>query len=70
MRAGQIFSRSELEGQIYRWNEEVESNAIESLIHTIRKKLGATVIRNVRGVGRMVDRRHDKVPARASFRRA
>lgn len=55
-RLGTILSRSELERQIYGWNEEVESNAIEFLIHTIRKKLGATVIRNVRGVGWMVDR--------------
>ena len=55
-RPGTVLSRSELERQIYGWNEEVESNAIEFLIHTIRKKLGATVIRNVRGVGWMVDR--------------
>jgi two-component system, OmpR family, response regulator len=55
-RPGTIQSRSELERQIYGWNEEVESNAIEFLIHTIRKKLGATAIRNVRGVGWMVDR--------------
>src|SRR5712675_1983046 len=55
-RPGTIQSRSELERQIYGWNEEVESNAIAFLIHTIRKKLGATVIRNVRGVGWMVDR--------------
>src|SRR3984893_7340726 len=39
-RPGTILSRSELERQIYGWNEEVESNAIEFLIHTIRKKLG------------------------------
>jgi two-component system OmpR family response regulator len=55
-RPGTILSRSELERQIYGWNEEVESNAIEFLIHTIRKKLGASAIRNVRGVGWMVDR--------------
>ena len=55
-RPGTVLSRSELERQIYGWNEEVESNAIEFLIHTIRKKLGATAIRNVRGVGWMVDR--------------
>ncbi|WP_426436596.1 response regulator transcription factor [Bradyrhizobium genosp. P] len=55
-RPGTILSRSELERQIYGWNEEVESNAIEFLIHTIRKKLGTTAIRNVRGVGWMVDR--------------
>lgn len=55
-RPGTILSRGELERQIYGWNEEVESNAIEFLIHTIRRKLGTTVIRNVRGVGWMVDR--------------
>ena len=55
-RPGTVLSRSELERQIYGWNEEVESNGIEYLIHTIRKKLGATAIRNVRGVGWMVDR--------------
>jgi two-component system, OmpR family, response regulator len=55
-RPGTILSRSDLERQIYGWNEEVESNAIEFLIHTIRRKLGATAIRNVRGVGWMVDR--------------
>jgi two-component system OmpR family response regulator len=55
-RPGTILSRGELERQIYGWNEEVESNAIEFLIHTIRKKLGVPAIRNVRGVGWMVDR--------------
>jgi two-component system OmpR family response regulator len=52
---GAILSRGDLERQIYGWNEEVESNAVEFLIHALRKKLGATVIRNVRGVGWMVD---------------
>ena len=55
-RPGAILSRSEFERRIDGWNEEVESNAIEFLIHTIRKKLGATAIRNVRGVGWMADR--------------
>jgi len=53
---GAILSRDDLERHVYGWNEEVESNAIEFLIHTIRKKLGALAIRNVRGVGWMVDR--------------
>jgi two-component system OmpR family response regulator len=56
VRPGIILSRSDLERQIYGWNEEVESNSVEFLIHTIRRKLGATSIRNVRGVGWMVDR--------------
>ncbi len=54
-RPGAVLSRGEIERQIYGWNEEVESNAIEFLIHAIRKKLGAAAIRNVRGVGWMVD---------------
>ena len=53
---GRIFSRAELETRLYGWNEEVESNAVDFLIHGVRKKLGATVIRNVRGAGWMVDK--------------
>jgi two-component system OmpR family response regulator len=55
-RPGIILSRSDLERHIYGWNEEVESNAVEFLIHAIRKKIGPEAIRNVRGVGWMVDR--------------
>jgi two-component system, OmpR family, response regulator len=55
-RPGIILSRTDLERHIYGWNEEVESNAVEFLIHAIRKKIGADAIRNVRGVGWMVDR--------------
>lgn len=57
MRPGAILSRSELEHRIYGWNEEVESNAIEFLIHSLRKKLGSDIIKNVRGVGWMVAKR-------------
>ncbi|MBU6436540.1 MAG: response regulator transcription factor [Betaproteobacteria bacterium] len=53
-RPGAILSRSELEDRLYGWNEEVESNAVEFLIHALRKKLGTDVIKNVRGVGWMV----------------
>lgn len=56
LRPGAILSRKELEDRIYGWNEEVESNAVEFLIHGIRKKLGQSAIKNVRGVGWMVDR--------------
>jgi two-component system OmpR family response regulator len=56
IRPGAILSRQELERNIYGWNEEVESNAVEFLIHALRKKLGAAAIRNIRGVGWMVDR--------------
>lgn len=56
LRPGAILSRDDLESRIYGWNEEVESNAVEFLIHAVRKKLGSQVIRNVRGMGWMVDR--------------
>ena len=54
VRPGAILSRAELEDRIYGWGEEVESNAVEYLIHSLRRKLGAQAIRNVRGVGWMV----------------
>lgn len=56
LRPGAILTRAELEARIYGWNEEVESNAIDFLIHGVRKKLGADVIKNVRGTGWRVDK--------------
>ncbi len=56
LRPGAILSRAELENRLYGWNEEVESNAVEFLIHALRKKLGADIIKNVRGVGWMVSK--------------
>lgn len=54
LRPGAILSRAELEDRVYGWGEEVESNAIEFLIHALRKKLGSDAIKNVRGTGWMV----------------
>ena len=59
LRPGAVLSRDDLENLIYGWNEEVESNAVEYLIHSIRRKLGAGAIKNVRGVGWVVDRDAD-----------
>ncbi len=50
-RPGAILSRAQLEERLYGWGEEVESNAVEVHIHSLRKKLGTEFIRNVRGVG-------------------
>ncbi len=54
VRPGAILSRSDLEERIYAWGDEVDSNAVEFLIHALRKKLGRDAIKNVRGVGWMV----------------
>ena len=56
MRPGAILSRSELEDRLYGWGNEVESNAIEFLIHSVRRKLGSHIIKNVRGMGWMVSK--------------
>jgi DNA-binding response OmpR family regulator len=53
-RPGMILSRSQIEQQIYGWGEEVESNAVDVLIHSIRKRFDRDIIRNVRGAGWMV----------------
>jgi len=50
-RPGAILSRSQLENRIYGWGEEVSSNAVDVLIHGMRRKLGPDAIRNVRGLG-------------------
>jgi two-component system response regulator QseB len=55
-RPGAILSRAQLEDKLYGWNEEVGSNAVEVHLHSLRRKLGADAIRNVRGVGWMIAR--------------
>jgi two-component system OmpR family response regulator len=56
LRPGAILSRAELEERIYAGEQEVESNAVDFLIHGLRRKFGAEVIKNVRGAGWMVER--------------
>ena len=58
-RPGTIHSRSDLEDKIYGWGEEVESNAIDFLIHSLRKKIGKEHIKNIRGVGWMMPKHED-----------
>lgn len=50
-RPGAVLSRAQIEERLYGWDESVQSNAIEFVIHSLRKKLGSTIIENVRGVG-------------------
>ena len=46
-----VLSKNALEDSLYGWGDEVESNAIEFLIHSLRKKVGQDRIKNVRGLG-------------------
>ena len=52
---GKVMSRSRLEDGLYSWDGDVESNAIEVYIHHLRKKLGSSLIRTIRGVGYIID---------------
>ena len=50
-RPGAILSRRALEEKLYAPGDEPESNAVEYLIHSLRKKIGASAIENIRGLG-------------------
>ncbi len=50
-RPGGILSKAQLEDRLYDWGNEVESNAVEVLIHYVRKKFDRDIVRNVRGIG-------------------
>lgn len=51
LNAGRVLSREQLEQHLYSWGREVESNAVEVHIHHLRRKLGASLIQTVRGIG-------------------
>ena len=53
-RPGAVLSVAQLEEKLYGWKDDVGSNTVEVYIHALRKKLGAALIRNVRGVGYMM----------------
>ena len=55
-RPGVVLSRKQLEERLYSWKDGVNSNAIEVHIHSLRKKIGAELIQNVRGVGYMISK--------------
>ena len=56
LNAGRVLSREQLEQRLYSWGQEVESNAVEVHVHHLRRKLGATLIQTVRGVGYTLSR--------------
>lgn len=55
IRPGKVVTRERLSSTLYGWQDKVESNTLEVLIHNLRKKLSAELIRTVRGVGYRIE---------------
>jgi two-component system OmpR family response regulator/two-component system response regulator QseB len=47
----QVLSKSRLESALYGFGDALDSNAIEVHVHHLRRKLGESLIKTVRGVG-------------------
>lgn len=54
--AGRVMTRAQIESAIYGWHEGPDSNALEVHIHHLRRKLGADVVRTLRGVGYVAEK--------------
>lgn len=53
---GHVMTRAQLESSIYGWSDEPDSNAVEVHIHHLRRKLGADLIKTLRGVGYLIEK--------------
>ncbi|MDE2137294.1 MAG: response regulator [Gammaproteobacteria bacterium] len=56
-RAGGLVTRAEIEEELYGFDDDIASNAIEVHIHNLRRKLGAQFITNYKGRGYRVEAR-------------
>ena len=56
-----VLSRDQIEARLYDWGSVLDSNAIEVHVHHLRRKLGDSVIRTMRGVGYFVPARQEPV---------
>ncbi len=57
LNAGRVLTRAQMEARLYEWDRALDSNAIEVYIHHLRRKLSPDLIRTVRGVGYVLQRR-------------
>ncbi len=55
----QVLSKARLESALYGFDETLDSNAIEVHVHHLRRKLGESLIKTVRGVGYFIPREAD-----------
>jgi two-component system, OmpR family, response regulator QseB len=55
--SGRVISREQLNQTLYGWGENIDSNALEVHIHNLRKRFGQGLIRTIRGVGYMIEKK-------------
>lgn len=54
--AGRVMSKEQLQQSLHGWDEGSSDNAIEVHIHNLRKKVSNKVIKNIRGVGYIIEK--------------
>ncbi|MEM9499781.1 MAG: response regulator transcription factor [Pseudomonadota bacterium] len=55
-RRGRVVSKDDLAESLYGWDDSAESNTVEVYVSHLRRKLGADLIRTIRGVGYIIDK--------------
>lgn len=53
-RIGEVVTREQAAKHLYRWGQDIRSNAVHVHIHSLRRRFGHTLIRTVRGQGHML----------------
>ncbi len=54
--AGRVLSKEQLQQSLHGWDEGASDNAIEVHIHNLRKKVPNNLIKNIRGVGYIIEK--------------
>ncbi len=54
--AGRVLSKDQLSQSLHGWEDITSDNAIEVHIHNLRKKLSGNVIKNIRGIGYIIEK--------------
>lgn len=54
--AGRVQSKEQLQQSLHGWDEGSSDNAIEVHIHNLRKKAPNVAIKNIRGVGYILEK--------------
>jgi len=54
--AGRVLSKDQLQQSLHGWDEGASDNAIEVHIHNLRKKVPNNIIKNIRGVGYIIEK--------------